>query len=58
MKKKYLLENLDCPNCANKLERKFNTIKEVKDASVDFMHLSLIVDVEEKDIELKLYRVA
>ena len=52
MKKKYLLENLDCPNCANKLERKFNTIKEVKDASVDFMHLSLIVDVEEKDIEV------
>lgn len=52
MKKKYLLENLDCPNCANKLERKFNTIEEVKDASVDFMHLSLIVDVEEKDIEI------
>ena len=52
MKKKYLLENLDCPNCANKLERKFNTIKEVKDASVDFMHLSLIVDVEEKDVEI------
>ena len=52
MKKKYLLENLDCPNCANKLERKFNTIKEVKDASVDFMHLTLIVDVEEKDVEI------
>ena len=52
MKKKYLLENLDCPNCANKLERKFNTIKEVKDASVDFMHLSLTIDVEEKDIEI------
>ena len=37
MKKKYLLENLDCPNCANKLERKFNTINEVKDAlAMDF----------------------
>lgn len=52
MKKKYILENLDCPNCANKLERKFNTIEEIKEASIDFMHLTLHVDVDEKDVDV------
>ena len=30
MKTKYILENLDCPNCANKLEKKINAIEEIK----------------------------
>ena len=48
MEKKYLLENLDCPNCANKLERKINTLKGVKSASIDFMHLALLVEFDEE----------
>ena len=51
MKKKYILENLDCPNCANKLERKIKTIDKLHDATIDFMHLTLHIDCDENDLE-------
>lgn len=37
---KYILQNLDCPNCALKIEKKLKE-KGIKDAKVDFTTLSL-----------------
>ncbi len=42
--KKYYLKNLDCANCANKLEHTLNTMQEVKKASIDFSTLTLLID--------------
>ncbi len=57
MKKKYILENLDCPNCANKLEKKINAIEEIKTATIDFMHLTLHIECEEKDLGLIVEKI-
>ena len=50
MIKKFILENLDCANCANKLERKINTLEEVKEATIDFMKLTLILECESEEL--------
>lgn len=47
MKKKYKLENIDCANCAAKIERNIKLIDGVLDANLNFMGLRLIVDVED-----------
>ena len=35
MEKKYILEGLDCPNCAMKIERALNKHEDVENASVN-----------------------
>lgn len=49
MKKVYKIE-VDCANCANKMEEIANTIKGVKKAIVNFMTLKMIVEFEESAI--------
>ena len=46
MKKTYKIE-VDCANCANKMEAAANKIEGVKSAAVNFMALKMIVEFEE-----------
>lgn len=46
MKKTYKIE-VDCANCANKMEEVTKTVTGVKDATVNFMTLKMIVEFEE-----------
>ena len=46
MKKTYKIE-VDCANCANKMEEAAKKTKGVKDATVNFMTLKMIVEFEE-----------
>ncbi len=51
MKKVYRLNNLDCANCAAKMERGVCKIDGVKSASVNFMAQKLTVEAEDNDFE-------
>ncbi|MBE5928253.1 MAG: heavy-metal-associated domain-containing protein [Lachnospiraceae bacterium] len=51
MKKTYKIE-VDCANCANKMELAAKNTKGVKDASVNFMMLKMNVEFEE-DADIK-----
>ncbi len=46
MKKTYKIE-VDCANCANKMEEATKKTAGVKDATVNFMALKMIVEFEE-----------
>ena len=46
MKKTYKIE-VDCANCANKMEAAAKNTAGVKDATVNFMTLKMIVEFEE-----------
>lgn len=46
MKKTYKIE-VDCANCANKMEQAAKNTEGVKDATVNFMTLKMIVEFEE-----------
>lgn len=58
MRKSYNIE-VDCANCANKMEDVANKTLGVKSASVNFMTLKMIVDFEESvDIKLVMKEVS
>ena len=47
MKKKFKLEDLDCANCAAKMEDAIKKIPGVNDANVSFMMQKMTVDAED-----------
>lgn len=47
MTKVFVLENLGCANCADKMERKISKIKGVEAVSVNFMSKKLSIDAQE-----------
>ena len=47
MKKVYKLEDLDCANCAAKMENAIKELPEVEDASVSFMYQKMTVNFAE-----------
>ena len=47
MKKKFKLEDLDCANCAAKMEEAIKKIPGVNDANVSFMTQKMTVDAED-----------
>jgi hypothetical protein len=53
MKKSYKIE-VDCANCANKMEEAAKRTKGVKDAAVNFMTLKMNVEFEEGQDVLKV----
>lgn len=60
MKKKFKLQDLDCANCAAKMEDAIKKIKGVNDASVSFMTQKMMVDAEDDrfdDIMKEVVRV-
>ncbi len=46
MRKIYQLENLDCANCAAKIENAVKDINGVKNASVSFMTQKLMIETD------------
>ncbi len=49
MKKVFKLENLDCANCAAKMERGINKVEGVASATVSFMTQKLTIEAEDRD---------
>jgi len=47
MKKKFKLEELDCANCAAKMEEAISKIPGVESASISFMAEKLTIEAEE-----------
>ncbi len=57
MKKVYRIE-VDCPNCALKVEDRIKKLDGVADASINFMALKLTVDFSEGADEEKVMKEA
>ncbi len=51
MKKKFKLEDLDCANCAAKMEEAIKKIKGVNDASVSFLSQKMTIDAQDDRFE-------
>ncbi len=51
MKKTYSLENLDCANCAAKMEEKIKKIDGVLSASVSFMTQKMTIEADEAEFD-------
>ncbi len=51
MKKKFNLEDLDCANCAAKMEEAVKKIDGVKDASVNFITQKMMIDADDDRFE-------
>lgn len=47
--KRYLIQNLDCANCAAKIEAKFNALPEVEQATITFATRQLRLTAEDPD---------
>ena len=47
MKKKYKLQDLDCANCAAKMEEAIKKIPGVTDASVNFMMQKMTIEADD-----------
>ena len=47
MKKKFKLTDLDCANCAAKMEEAIKKIEGVKDANVSFMMQKMTIDADD-----------
>ena len=60
MKKNYILEDLDCANCAAKIEETVRNIEGVIECSVSFVTEKMIVEIEdgkEKEVEKEIRKV-
>lgn len=57
MRKVFNLEDLDCANCAMKMECNVKKIDGVKDASVNFMTQKMIIEADEKDFDEVMKKV-
>lgn len=57
MKKVYKLENLDCANCAAKMERAIQKLDGVHEATVSFMTQKLALDADDDRFEEILKKV-
>ena len=51
MKKSYKFKELDCANCAAKIETKIKKIKGVQDATVAFLTKKVTITANEEDFD-------
>jgi len=51
MKKSYRLEDLDCANCAAKLEKKLSDIENMDKVSVNFMTLKCVIEAADENMD-------
>jgi len=58
MKKRFSLTDLDCANCAAKMEAAIKRIDGVKDASVSFMTQKMTVEADDARFDEIMDRVA
>ena len=56
MEKIYRLEELDCPNCAMKVEKHIGKLPGVKEVSVDFVSKKMFVDLEDEQVEASVIK--
>ena len=54
MKKVFKLEELDCANCAAKMERAIQKIEGVSSATVSFMTQKLTVEADDELFDLRI----
>ena len=47
MEMKFLLNGLDCANCANKIEDRVNKLESIKEATVNFSTATLILEIKD-----------
>lgn len=57
MKKKFKLQDLDCANCAAKMEEGIKKLPGVNDATVSFMTQKLTIDAEEENFDAIMQQV-
>ena len=58
-RKVYIIDNLDCANCAAKIEKKFNDHKDVQEAIITFSNKQLRLTAEDPDaLILELIQIA
>lgn len=64
MRKTFELKDLDCANCAAKMERAIEKMKEVNEVSVNYFTQKLIIDIDDgifdetmKAVQEKIRRV-
>jgi copper chaperone CopZ len=58
MKKQYQMIELDCVNCAAKMERAIKKIAGVNQASINFMMQKLTIDAEDNRFDAIMEEVA
>lgn len=58
MKKKFKMQDLDCANCAAKMEAAIKKIDGVKDATVSFMTQKLTIEAEDERFDEILLKAA
>ncbi|MDO5416604.1 MAG: cation transporter [Lachnospiraceae bacterium] len=54
MKKKFKLQDLDCANCAAKMENAIKNIPGVQDASVSFMMQKMVIEADDDKFDAVL----
>ncbi len=57
MKKKFKLEDLDCANCAAKMEEAIKKLDGVQDASVNFMQQKMTIEADEDKFDAIMQEV-
>lgn len=57
MKKTFRLEELDCANCAAKMEKAISEIPEVNFVSVNFMAQKMVIDIDEEKFDAVMKKV-
>lgn len=57
MKKIFKLEDLDCANCAAKIEEAINKVSGVKSANVSFLMQKLTIEADEEEFDKVLKEV-
>lgn len=58
MKKKFKLEDLDCANCAAKMEEAIKKIEGVNDANVSFLAQKMTIDAQDDKFDEIMREVA
>lgn len=51
MKKSYILEGLECANCAAKIEKAVSELPEVTSATVNFMTSKMTIECEKEQLD-------
>ena len=58
MKKKFKLQDLDCANCAAKMEAAIKKIDGVNDANVNFMMQKMTIDADDEKFDAIMKEVS
>lgn len=57
MKKTFQLEELDCANCAAKMERAISEMPEVNSVSINFMAQKMVIDIDADQFDATMKKV-